>query len=64
MKILEIPGFLCQMFAFLWCKNNHKTLLFYSYSIARKDIKELDLQNLPKSESSPKKGKLEKILDV
>ncbi|XP_071413396.1 AT-rich interactive domain-containing protein 4A isoform X3 [Pithys albifrons albifrons] len=26
------------------------------YSIARKDIKELDLQNLPKSESSPKKG--------
>ncbi|XP_071282298.1 AT-rich interactive domain-containing protein 4A isoform X6 [Agelaius tricolor] len=26
------------------------------YSIARKDIKELDLQDLPKSESSPKKG--------
>ncbi|XP_009080826.1 PREDICTED: AT-rich interactive domain-containing protein 4A-like, partial [Acanthisitta chloris] len=26
------------------------------YSVARKDIKELDLQNLPKSESSPKKG--------
>uniref|UniRef100_A0A8C3J7B1 AT-rich interactive domain-containing protein 4A n=1 Tax=Calidris pygmaea TaxID=425635 RepID=A0A8C3J7B1_9CHAR len=26
------------------------------YSVARKDIKELDVQNLPKSESSPKKG--------
>ncbi|NXJ67946.1 ARI4A protein, partial [Rostratula benghalensis] len=26
------------------------------YSVARKDIKELDVQNVPKSESSPKKG--------
>ncbi|NWW83974.1 ARI4A protein, partial [Rhynochetos jubatus] len=26
------------------------------YSVARRDIKELDVQNLPKSESSPKKG--------
>ncbi|NXN94163.1 ARI4A protein, partial [Rhinopomastus cyanomelas] len=26
------------------------------YSVARKDIKELDVQNLPKPESSPKKG--------
>ncbi|NWS74559.1 ARI4A protein, partial [Crotophaga sulcirostris] len=26
------------------------------YSVARKDIKELDAQNLPKSEASPKKG--------
>ncbi|KFP06444.1 AT-rich interactive domain-containing protein 4A, partial [Calypte anna] len=26
------------------------------YSVARKDIKELDIQNLPKSESCPKKG--------
>lgn len=64
MKILEIPGFLCQALAFLWCKNNHKTLFFYSYSIARKDIKELDLQNLPKSESSPRKGKLESVQGV
>lgn len=59
MKILEIAGFLSQMLALLWFKNNNRTLFFFSYSVARKDIKELDVQNLPKSESSPKKGKLE-----
>lgn len=59
MKILEIAGFLSQTLALPWFKSNIRTLFFFSYSVARKDIKELDVQNLPKSESSPKKGKLE-----